>query len=49
VRIMVGTLVRVGLGKQHPDEIARIRDSLDRAEAGQTAPARGLCLVAVHY
>lgn len=49
VRIMVGTLVQVGQGKLEPDEVARIRDSLDRRRAGQTAPAKGLCLVAVHY
>jgi len=49
VRILVGTLVEVGKGRLAPDEVARIRDSLDRAEAGQTAPAHGLCLLAVHF
>ncbi len=49
VRIMVGTLVRVGQGKLEPAEVGRIRDSLDRRRAGMTAPAHGLCLVAVHY
>jgi tRNA pseudouridine38-40 synthase len=49
VRIMVGTLVKVGLRRLEPDDIATIRDSLDRTRAGQTAPPQGLCLVAVHY
>jgi hypothetical protein len=29
--------------------VREIRDSLDRRRGGQTAPARGLCLVNVHY
>jgi tRNA pseudouridine38-40 synthase len=49
VRIMVGTLAKVGTGKLDPDEVARIRDSRDRRLAGRTAPAEGLCLVTVHY
>jgi len=49
VRIMVGTLVEVGLGRRPPEEVAAIRESLDRRRAGQTGPAHGLCLVKVHY
>lgn len=49
VRIMVGTLVEVGRGKLTPDDIERIRLSLDRTQAGRTAPPQGLCLVQVHY
>ena len=49
VRIIVGTLVGVGKGKLEADEIARIRDSLDRTRAGQTAPPQGLCLHTVHF
>jgi tRNA pseudouridine38-40 synthase len=49
VRIMVGTLAEVGLGAATPDDVARVRDSLDRTQAGRTAPPQGLCLVRVHY
>jgi tRNA pseudouridine38-40 synthase len=49
VRIMTGTLVEVGKGRTDPREVALIRESKDRRLAGPTAPARGLCLVAVHY
>ena len=41
VRNIVGTLVEVGVGKRHPDEIAEITESRDRAQAGPTAPAHG--------
>ncbi len=49
VRIMVGTLARVGLGKTAPAAIAAMLSARDRAAAGPTAPARGLCLMAVSY
>ena len=49
VRILTGTLVEVGLGKRAPDEIAAILESRDRAKAGPTAPACGLCLWEVYY
>jgi tRNA pseudouridine38-40 synthase len=49
VRIITGTLVQVGLGRLEPDGVAAIRDSLDRTQAGPTAPPSGLCLVVVHY
>lgn len=49
VRNIVGTLVEVGLGRRKPEEIAEITDSRDRALAGPTAPAHGLCLVRVRY
>ncbi len=49
VRIIVGTLVRVGKEKLEADDVARIRDSLDRRLAGETAPPHGLCLRTVHY
>jgi tRNA pseudouridine38-40 synthase len=47
VRIMVGTLVDVGLGRRMPIDVLHIRDALNRAEAGRTAPAQGLTLVHV--
>lgn len=49
VRIMVGTLIEVGLGKRSPEEIKEILEAKRRTKAGPTAPARGLCLVNVEY
>jgi tRNA pseudouridine38-40 synthase len=49
VRTMVGTLIEVGRGKVEPAEVERIIGSADRAEAGPTAPARGLFLYRVNY
>lgn len=49
VRIMVGTLVEVGLGKRRPEELKEIIESKDRAKAGRTAPAGGLYLDEVFY
>lgn len=49
VRNMVGTLLRVGCGQWEPDRVADIIASRNRANAGPTAPARGLCLRWVRY
>lgn len=49
VRVMVGTLVRVGRGKMSADSIPEILASRDRHRAGRTAPARGLTLVRIFY
>ena len=49
VRIIVGTLVEVGLGKREPRELAAIIESGERQKAGHTAPAAGLYLVEVYY
>ena len=49
VRAMVGTLVEVGRGAAPPPDVSAIRDGLARADAGATAPARGLWLVSVDY
>jgi len=49
VRIIVGTLVEVGVGKRPPTQVAEIMASLDRTLAGITAPAHGLELVEVRY
>ena len=54
VRIMVGTLVEVGLGKRAPEEVRFLLESSPefpkpRMMAGPTAPASGLCFVGVSY
>ena len=49
VRIIVGTLVQVGLGTRRVDEIADVLAAVDRARAGPTAPAAGLSLEHVEY
>lgn len=49
VRIMVGTLVEIGLGKRSAQEIPHILESRKRENAGIMAPANGLYLVEVQY
>jgi len=49
VRSIVGTLVRVGLGKIGSAEFRGILASLDRKRAATTAPAAGLYLAEVRY
>lgn len=49
VRIIVGTLIDVGLEKIEPEDIKRIIDAKDRKQAGRTVPAHGLYLVKVEY
>ncbi|MBR3132543.1 MAG: tRNA pseudouridine(38-40) synthase TruA [Clostridia bacterium] len=49
VRIIVGTLVYVGLGKIKPEEISSIIESGKRENAGKTFPAHGLYLLKVEY
>ncbi|WP_067621111.1 tRNA pseudouridine(38-40) synthase TruA [Alicyclobacillus acidiphilus] len=49
VRILVGTLVEIGLGRRAPDDIREILLAKDRARAGSTAPPQGLCLWNVEY
>lgn len=49
VRIIVGTLLEVGKGSLSPDCVAEILASLDRQNAGPTAPAKALCLWEVRY
>lgn len=49
VRIMVGTLVEVGMKKRTPDEVIGILESKKRENAGITMPAKGLTLWNVEY
>ena len=48
-RIIVGTLVQVGLGTRPGSDVERILQARDRRLAGKTAPAHGLCLKEVQY
>lgn len=49
VRIIVGTLLDVGIGKKSPIDIKYIIESKDRNKAGKTVPAQGLYLDKVFY
>lgn len=49
VRILAGTLKRVGEGAWTPADVARALAARDRTRGGPTAPACGLCLLAVGY
>ncbi len=49
VRNIVGTLVDVGLGRTHADDVKAILLSRDRSRAGATAPPKGLFLMQVCY
>ena len=49
VRILTGTLLEVGLGERKAEDMLSILESLDRTQAGKTAPAQGLTLVQVEY
>ncbi len=49
VRMIVGTLLRVGEGALSPDEFGDILRMRDRHKAGPAVAARGLCLKAVSY
>lgn len=49
VRIIVGTLLAVGRGSMHPEAVITIIESKNRELAGETVPAKGLCLMEVQY
>ena len=49
VRIIAGTLMRVGGGEMAPDEIPQILGKKDRTAAGPTAPAHGLTMMGIEY
>ncbi len=49
VRIMAGTLLRIGLGKRPPSDVDDVLASQDRQIAGPTAPAHGLCLMWIRH
>lgn len=49
VRIIVGTLIETGLGKRDPESLMQTIESLDRSQAGFTAPPQGLYLKEVFF
>jgi tRNA pseudouridine38-40 synthase len=49
VRIMVGTLVEVGLGRYTPEDVPRMLAARDRRTAGSTAPPHGLYLQWIRF
>jgi tRNA pseudouridine38-40 synthase len=49
VRIIAGTLMKVGAGGIKPSDISGIIESRERKNAGPTAPAKGLTLVEIRY
>lgn len=49
VRIIAGTLLKVGQGAMEPADVKKALDGRDRQLAGPTAPARGLTLVKISY
>ena len=49
VRIIVGTLVRVGRGFYSPGQVKGILEAKERTSAGVTAPPQGLVLVKIDY
>jgi len=49
VRIIVGTMVEIGLGKRSPDTVPELLANRDRKKSVITAPPHGLYLVSVEY
>lgn len=47
VRIIVGTLVQVGMGRMTSENVTSALESLDRTKAGPTAPPQGLTLLKI--
>ncbi len=49
VRIIAGTLIRVGRGFYTPEKVKEILEAKERTQAGVTAPPEGLVLVGIEY
>lgn len=49
VRILMGTLLEVGMGKRSPESMADILEAKSRECAGYLVPAKGLTLMKVYY
>ncbi|NJN15988.1 MAG: tRNA pseudouridine(38-40) synthase TruA [Oscillochloris sp.] len=49
VRVIIGTVLKVGRGKMKPDQMSDVLASCDRRAAGPTSAAHGLNLIEVIY
>ncbi len=49
VRIIAGTLIKVGNGELAPEQIPEILAAEDRSAAGPTAPPQGLTMIGLEY
>lgn len=49
IRIITGTLIRVGKNEISPKDVKSILEAKDRSIAGPMAEAKGLCLMEVRY
>jgi tRNA pseudouridine38-40 synthase len=49
IRIIVGTLAEVGMGRRTPESIAEVLASRDRRRAGRTGDPQGLTLAKIFY
>ena len=49
VRIITGTLLRIGQGLMEPDEMKEILEARDRSRAAETARPEGLTLMSIRY
>ena len=49
VRIIVGTLIQIGIGKLTKEELEKIITEKNRTDAGMTVPPYGLYLYDVYY
>ena len=49
VRIIAGTLIKVGLGELDPEAVTKVIAAKDRSAAGPTAPAEGLTMIGIEY
>ena len=49
VRIIVGTLLKVGMGVYPPEHVKEILEARDRSKAGPKVEAKGLTLVEIQY
>lgn len=49
VRIIMGTILKCGMGMYEPEHVKEILDACDRAKAGPKAEACGLTLVGIEY
>lgn len=49
VRILMGTLLEVGMGKRDPETIPALIEAKNREEAGPLMPAKGLTLAEIYF